>query len=173
MKKYILIGLLAISLNAKVVDKVIASVEGEPITSYEVQTFAKQNNFPKDKALGILIQEKLIESEIKKRGISVDDFEIEDELEKMAKQNGMDLFQFKNILAQRGELEKVKKQIKNNLLKRKLFNQIVQAKLNITPDDLKDYYKKHINEFTVFNSIQVVKYTANNPEILKKVKIIL
>ncbi|GAX86761.1 conserved hypothetical protein [Lebetimonas natsushimae] len=170
MKKYILIGLLTFSLNAKVVDKVIANVEGEPITSYELQNFSKQNNLPKDKALSILIQEKLIDSEIKKRGISVDEFEIENELENVAKQNGMDLFQFKNILAGRGELEKVKKQIKNNLLKRKLFNQIVQAKLKINPDSLKDYYKKHIDEFNVFDSIQVIKYTSNNPEILKKIK---
>jgi peptidyl-prolyl cis-trans isomerase SurA len=170
MKKYILIGLLALGLNARIVDKVIASVEGEPITSYELQNFSKQNNISRDKVLGILIEKKLIDSEIKKRGINVDDFEIEDELEKVAKQNGMDLFQFKNILMQRGELDKVKQQIKQNLLKRKLFNQIIQAKLHINQDDLKKYYKKHINDFKVFDSVQVVKYTANNSEILKKVK---
>jgi peptidyl-prolyl cis-trans isomerase SurA len=156
MKKYVLIGLLTLSLNAKIVDKVVASVEGEPVTSYELQTFSKQNHLPKDEALKILIQQKLIESEIKKRGINVDDFEIENELEKIAKRNGMDLFQFKNILMQRGELEKVKKQIKDNLLKKKLFEQIVQSKLNITPEDVKNYYNKHKEEFSTFKSIQVI-----------------
>jgi peptidyl-prolyl cis-trans isomerase SurA len=170
MKKYILIGLLTLSLNAKTVDKVVASVEGEPITSYELQTFSKQNHLSEDKALKILIQQKLIDSEIKKRGISVDDFEIEEEMEKIAKRNGMDLFQFKNILMQRGELKKLKNQIRNNLLKRKLFNQIIQTKLKITPEDLKEYYNKHKDEFSVFKSIQVIKYTSNNPEILKKIK---
>jgi len=170
MRKYILIGLLAISLNAKIVDKVIASVEGEPITSYELQTFAKKNHISTNEALNILIDQKLIDSEIKKRGISVDDFEIENEMEKIAKQNGMDLFEFKNYLAQRGELKKLKRQIKNNLLRKKLFDQIIQTKLKITPNDLKEYYKNHIKDFTVFKSIQVIKYSANNPAILKKIE---
>jgi peptidyl-prolyl cis-trans isomerase SurA len=170
VKKYILLGLLVFSLNAEIVDKTVASVEGIPITSYELMKFSKQNHIPENKALKILIQEKLIESEIKKRGIGVDDFEIEEELEKIAKRNGMNLFQFKNILSQRGELEKLKKQIKNTILKRKLFREIVQTKLKITPEDLKDYYNQHLDEFSVFDSIQVIKYSSNNPEILKKVK---
>jgi len=170
MKRYILIGLLAFNLNAKIVDKVIANVEGKPITSYELQIFAKQNNISESKALNILIDQKLIDSEIKKRGISVDDFEVENEMEKIAKQNGMDLFEFKNILAQKGELKKLKNQVKKNLLKRKLFDQIIQTKLNITSNDLKEYYKKHKSDFTIFNTIQVIKYSANNPAILNKIK---
>ena len=169
MKK-LLIFFLFLSLHAKIVDKVIANVEGEPITSYELQTFSTQNHISPKQALNILIEQKLIDSEIKKRGISVDDFEIENELEKIAKQNGMNLFEFKNILMQKGELEKLKKQIKNNLLKKKLFAQIVQTKLKITPDEIKKYYNNHKNEFSIFNSIQVVKYESNNPELLKQVK---
>jgi peptidyl-prolyl cis-trans isomerase SurA len=170
MKKYLLIALLIMGLNAKTVDKVIANVEGEPITSYELNSFAKNSNLSKEKALSVLIDQKLIESEIKKRGINVDDFEIENEMEKIAKQNGMDLFQFKNILTQKGELEKLRKQIKNNLLKRKLFEQIIQTKLRIAPSEITDYYKNHKKDFTIFDSIQVIKYSANNPELLKKIK---
>jgi peptidyl-prolyl cis-trans isomerase SurA len=112
MKKLFIIVFLILGLNAKIVDKVVASVEGIPITSYEIEKFSKENNIPKNRALNILIEEKLIQNEIKKRGIDVDDFEVEEEMEKLAKQNGMDLFQFKNILMQRGELEKLKKKIK-------------------------------------------------------------
>ncbi|AZV47471.1 hypothetical protein C3L23_09400 [Nautilia sp. PV-1] len=170
MKKLLFTLGLVILLNAQVIDKIIATVNNIPITSYEVDTTAKKMNISKQKALNYLLDQKLIQSEIKKRGIEVDDFEVENAMEKIAKQNGLSLFEFKNILMQKGELDKVKKQIKQNLLKEKLFDQIVQTKLNISDDEIKNYYKNHKNDFKVFNTVQVTKYSANNKEILNKIK---
>ncbi len=168
MKKFILGLLVCISLQAKIVDKVVASVNNEPITSYDIEKVSKTMHLDKNKALNYLIDQKLIESEIKKRGIEVDDFEINQAMQKIAKRNNLSLFEFKNILAQKGELAKFKKQLKENLLKQKLFSQIVNAKLQITPDELKNYYNSHKNEFSIFKTIQVTKYSSNNPQILKK-----
>ena len=167
MKKF-LIFLLFLSLDAKIVDKIVAVVGNTPITSYDVETLSKKLNIPKNKALNILIDKKIIENEIKKRGISVEDYEVEDALENIAKRNNLTLFEFKNILAQRGELESFKERVKENLLKQKLFNEIVNSKLKISPDEIKNYYENHKNEFSVFKTIQVTKYEANNPEILKR-----
>jgi len=167
MKKLIFVFLISLSF-AKIVDKVVASVNGEPITSYDIQETAKELHIPSNKALNYLIDQKIINSEIKKRGISVDDYEINDAMEKIAKRNNLTLFEFKNILMQRGEYEKFKEKIKKNLLKQKLFASIVNAKLKITPKEIKNYYDTHKGEFSIFDTIQVVKYTSNNPESLKK-----
>lgn len=167
MKKLI-IFFLFLSLNAKIVDKIVAVVGNIPITSYEVETLSQNMNIPKNKALNLLIDKKIIENEIKKRGIEVDDYEIDDELEKIAKRNNLTLFEFRNILVQRGILDKVRKQIKENLLKQKLFAQIVNSKLTVSDIEVKNYYENHKDEFSVFKTIQVVKYEANNPEILKQ-----
>ena len=168
MKKLLIFSLLILSLNAKIVDRVIASVNGEPITSYDIEMTSKKLNIPSNKALNYLIDQKLIESEIKKRGISVDDFEIDEAMEKIAKRNNLTLFEFKNILMQRGELNKFRENLKNNLLKQKLFASIVNSKLKITPEEIKNYYKTHKDEFSIFDTIQVVKYSSKNPQSLKK-----
>ena len=167
MKKF-LIFLLFLSLHAKIVDKIVAVVGNIPITSYDVETLSKKLNIPRNQALNILIDKSIIKNEIKKRGIEVEDYEVEDAMEKIAKRNNLTLFEFKNILAQRGELDKLKKQIKENLLKEKLFSRIVNSKLKISPDEIKNYYENHKDEFSVFKTIQVTKYEANNPEILKR-----
>ena len=167
MKK-ILIFLLFFFLHAKIVDEIVAVVGNSPITSYDVETLSKNLNIPKNKALNILIDKKIIENEIKKRGISVEDYEIEEAMENIAKRNNLTLFEFKNILAQRGELELFRKKLKENLLKQKLFNEIVNSKLKISPQEVKNYYETHKDEFSVFKTIQVTKYEANNPEILKR-----
>jgi len=167
MKKLFISIILMFSLNAKIVDKVIASVNSEPITSFDVQTIINNTNLNEKQALNYLIDQKIIDSEIKKRGINVDDYEIEEAMGKIAKRNNLSLFEFKNILMQRGEFEKLREQIKQNILKQKLFSQIVNAKLQITPEEIKTYYNAHKNEFSVFDTVQVTKYIANNPEILK------
>ncbi len=167
MKKLFLAFLFVFSLNAKIVDKVVASVNGEPITSYDIQITSKLLNIPSNKTLNYLIDQKLIESEIKKRDINVDDFEVDEAMDKIAKRNNLTLFEFKNILIQRGDYKKFRNKIKQNLLKQKLFASIVNAKLKITPEEIKNYYNSHKNEFSIFDTIQVVKYSSKNPEILK------
>ncbi len=169
MKK-IFLSLVIVLLNAEVIDKIIATINNIPITSYDLEKTEKKLNLPKDKALNYLLDQKLIDYEIKKLGIDVDDFELDNAMEKIAKQNGLSLFEFKNILLERGQFDAFKKQLKDNLLKQKLFDQIVQTKLKITPDEIKNYYNNHKNEFQIFNTIQVTKYSANNRQLLLNIK---
>jgi len=170
MKKFFVFLFLVNVLFGEVIDKIVATVNGLPITSYEVSKLSSQANIPPQKALSLLIDQKLIESEIKKHNINVDDFELENTMEKIARQNGLSLFEFKNILVQKGEFNQFKENLKKDLLKKKLFDQIVQTKLNITPQELKNYYEQNKDDFKVFNTIDVVKYTANDKQILQKIK---
>jgi len=169
MKKILLFLIIFLVLDAKIVDKIVAVVNNEPITLYDLKTTMNKTHLDKKRALNFLIDQKIIESEIKKRGISVDDYEIEEAMSKIANKNNMSLFEFKNILMQRGELKQFKEKLKQNLLREKLFSQIVNSKLKITPEEVKSYYETHKNEFSTFDTIQVTKYSANNPEILKNV----
>lgn len=171
MKKFFLALFVIASLNGKILDKVIASVNNLPITSYDLQNFMQQHNI-KDKnvALNQLVDQKVVESQIKSLGIDVEDYEIEDFLSKIAHKNGMNLFEFKTILTQRGELKKLKAQIKQNLLRKKLYDAIIGNKLKIDDVLAKEYYKSHKDDFSVFKSVQVTKYSANNPQALKLVQ---
>ena len=170
MKKILMYIGLIIFLNAEVLDKIVATINDIPITSYEVEKLSKQLNIDKNRALNILLDQKLIESEIKKRGISVDNFELESALESIAKRNGFNLLEFKNILMQRGDYEKLINQIKNDLLKKKLFDEIIQTKLKIDDNEIKNYYENNKDEFKVFEKIEVIKYSANNRSLLEKIK---
>jgi len=168
--RFLLALLFVVSLYAKVLDKVIATVNGLPITTYDVYKTSQKLKLSPNEALKVLIDDKLIRSEIKKRGINVDDFEIENAIDKIAKQNGLDTYEFKNILMQKGEYKTFIKNLRMNLLKRKLFDQIVQTKLHVDDEELSKYYEKHKNEFKIFKTIQVTKYIANNKALLNQVK---
>jgi len=170
MKKLLIAAVFSLLIHAQVLDKIVASINNEPITSYEVEKTSEQLNVSKKQALQILMDKKLIESEIKKRGIDVDDFELQNAMEKIANQNGLTLLEFKNILMQKSQYKQFVNDLKENLLKQKLFNQIVQTKLHVDDKEIENYYKEHKNEFTVFKTIQVTKYSANNRQLLNNVK---
>jgi deoxyribodipyrimidine photolyase len=123
-----------------------------------------------NQALNYLIDRKLLKEELQKRGIEVDDFDLQQAMEKIANKNGMTLFEFKRVLEERGELKKFISKLKENLKKQKLFAQIINSQLKVSPEEIKTYYNTHKNEFSIFKTIQVTKYSSNNPQALEKIK---
>jgi len=170
MKKFILILIFLNFVNAKIVDRVVAVVNGEPITSYDITKTFKSLNISPREALNILIEQKIIENEIKRRGIEVDDFDIENAIEKIAKQNGMSVFEFKNYLKERGEYNNFLKNLKKDIQKQKLFAQIVNSKLKVSNKELKNFYDQNKEKFTTFKQIEVIEYISQNPDELKHIK---
>jgi FKBP-type peptidyl-prolyl cis-trans isomerase (trigger factor) len=157
---------LVISLYAKVVDKIEILVNNIPITSYDIQQVESKLNMDKNKAISYLIDQAILKSAIKEKGIYVDDFDIDNEMEKIAKKNGMSLFNFKNYLLQKGQLEQLKQQIKLKLQKDKL---LAALNVKVTREDVENYYKSHKNEYMLPKKIEATQYSAQNRDDLLQV----
>ncbi len=166
MKIVLTLLLLFFSLQAKVIDKIAIVVNDIPITTYDIEKMTKQT---KDKNIAIetLINKALIKSAIKEKGIYVDDFDVENKMEEIAKRNHMSLFDFKTMLIKKGELDSLKEQIKKQLEINKLISYYNKR---VTRDDIQNYYDSHKNEFIVAQKIDATVYSSNNPNILKQVK---
>jgi peptidyl-prolyl cis-trans isomerase SurA len=164
--KIILTLLLFLSLQAKVIDKIAIVVNDVPITTYDIEKMTQKT---KDKNIAIetLINNALIKSAIKEKGIYIDDFDVENKMEEIAKKNNMTLFDFKTLLMQKGELDSLKKQIKRQLEITKLISYYNKR---VSRDDIQNYYDLHKDEFIVPQKIDTTVYSSNNPNTLKKVK---
>jgi hypothetical protein len=162
MMKKILIVLLVLSgfLKAEVVNKIIVVVNDEPITSYDLKTAMHKTKLAKSAAIEYLISEALINSEIKKRNIVVDNYEVDSRLELIAKQNGITLYKLKQYLLSNGTLDDFIEKINKDLQKQKLFDALSYSKISIDEKDIKEYYESHISDFTQFNIASVTKYTS-------------
>src|SRR5580700_11228632 len=110
-------------------DRVVASVDGDPITVHDLKTFAAINkvtlsdpgdmNSPETKSiLKGVISERLLESEVKKYKDQIDDRQIDEYISNFEQSNG-------------------------------LTDAQVRAKVNISPDEVKAYYDAHPEEFSV------------------------
>ena len=169
MKNLVLSLFLVFSLYAKVIDKIAIVVNNEPITSYDIASTQKKLNITKKEAINYLINQALLKSAIKERGIYVDDFDIDNAMQKIAARNGMSLFNFKDYLLKQGRLESFKRNLKSDLEKQKLLKTL---SIRITPDDIKKYYENHKEEFMLPSKIDTTIYSSNDKnsliEVIKK-----
>ena len=155
---------VASALEAKVVNKTVATVDGEVIlmSTYErrakpvIEEYGKVLTGPdkeikikelKEKILEQMIDEKILINEAKRNKIKVNSKEIQDGMGEIRKRFGTEE-EYNRELANQGlSEEKFKEQVKEQLMVIKLIDQEVKAKV-ISPTDgeIEDFYKQNESE---------------------------
>ena len=158
------------SLQATIIDGIVALVNKEPITLYDIQKYATRFNLSKQEALDILIRQKLEESEIKKLDIAVDDFEVDQYIENIATKNGMSPFEFSNTLRSKNiSPDEYKEDLRNKLKRDKLYRKILSSKTLVGDGELKAYYDANLHEFSQASAFNVAIYSSQNQQALEQI----
>ncbi len=158
MKFFVFVVLVLFSdilFSKEIVDKVVASVNAEIVLLSDFKNMQNRlkkqgaidetlllgeslDSLKKDKKsqLNFLIREKLVESEIKRLGMSSSDEQINAELSQMAKKNHMSAVEFANYIASQGfKLEEYKEILKARSERQAFFEKEIVSKLRITDED--------------------------------------
>jgi parvulin-like peptidyl-prolyl isomerase len=170
MKKFfLLVGFFLflygpISLSEAVVDRVVAVVNQEIITLSEVEKWInplKEEIVTTDrlerrervqeicrKVLEKLIEEKLVDQEVKKSGIKVSSKEVEATLEEVKRRNAATQEDLEKALAADGlTLEAYKKQIEKGLQRQKLINWSVKVETKAGEKEVREFYQKNMDRY--------------------------
>ncbi len=160
---FLLILTLAPSANcrAELVDRVVAVVNDDVITSSEVNDEGKMffqkitDQAPADEVastlrraredvLNSLIDKKLIAQEAAKQKLTVSDEEIKAAVKQMSDNNNMTVEEFLLQVRSTGMTEAVyHDNLRNQILQSKLLNYEVRSKIIISDDEVLDYYDTH------------------------------
>ena len=163
------------SLQAKTVDRIIAIVNSDVLLSSEVDAYKKKlkdsglvdeillNLRDRKKLISDrnalvehMIDERVLDSEVKRQGLEVTIERIEQEIRKIAKDNGITRNQLKAALQQRGvSFSDYQDFIRTTLQRKSLVDQEVISKVKISDDDITSYY---ISKKGAKNS-QIFEYT--------------
>ena len=172
MKKLLLLLILCfISLSAQVIDAVAIDVEGQAITTLEIQAVQQQFKMSKEAAIEMLIRDRLEKAAIEDAGITVSDDEVQQKINAIATSKNMTLSQMKNLLQKRGlTWEDYLKKIKLDIQKEHFFQEHILSTIDRPSDaELKTYYNTHRDEFSSApTQMSLVAYTSNSPEKLKE-----
>jgi peptidyl-prolyl cis-trans isomerase SurA len=147
--------------SKELVDKIVASVSSDVLLLSEVKSFSARVDRPgsvddtlllgtsldtlkKNKAeqLNYLLREKILDSEIKRLGLSASDSQVEGELAQMAKRNHLGTAEFGDYLKTQGyTLDEYKAILKSRIERQSFYEREIISKLRITDEDALSYYQ--------------------------------
>jgi peptidyl-prolyl cis-trans isomerase SurA len=143
------------------VDRVVASVDGDPITAHDVQAFSVAmghpvntddiaNNPDAKLMLKELIAAKLFQNEAQKYSDKIDDAQVDHYADQLRQDRHMTPEQFKAAIAQSGmSMHDFRKHAREELEKAMMIQQQVRDRVDISNADIKDFYDQHQDDFTV------------------------
>ncbi|GJL78127.1 MAG: hypothetical protein NPINA01_11160 [Nitrospinaceae bacterium] len=155
--------LVAHPVSARVVDRVVAKVNGEIITQSSVEervavavqqlnASGNPSEFTEkdiiEKTLNAIIEEKLQLQEAKKSGLEVDDESVENAFKDIQKRNNITAEQMQAMLEQEGRsMEQYKEVIRDQILVTKVVQFHMGKSGSVTKKQIKKYYFENQKEF--------------------------
>jgi len=154
----------AVSGRAEVVNRIIATVDGDPITVHEVELYRAAaasapngaNDMTESQALEALITDKLLEKEVHDKKIEVKSEDIDHYVDQVKARNRINDYRFEAALAAQGmTLERYRERIKIELQKSQLVNKEIRGRVSVPPDQIERYYESNREEFRTGERVTV------------------
>ncbi len=157
---------LPAAIPAEVVDRIVALVNDDPITLSELEETGKsyfeevkKTTLPadrpaemqkaRDQILERLIENKLLEQEIRERKIAISDRDVDNAIEDIMTSNKLTENELKTVLAKEGmTFSAYRQKLRDDLGKMRLLNREIKSKIVIQDEDLRTYYQNHLQQFT-------------------------
>lgn len=159
-----------IPLETGVVDKVIASLDGEPVTLSDLRQYvhgsgdphAEQNLDQHDymmKALHEYLLGKMLEKESANLKITISDDEVKAYIEEIKRQNNVDEAGFENILKEKGlTLESYSAQVHQDILRSRVVHKLMRAKITVSSEDINRYFEDHPDRKPTAGTVRLHQY---------------
>ncbi len=172
--------LLAVTpVTAKTLSKIAAVVNDEMISTFQLdkavvaalaqnpnknQLTPAQFDQMKVQILNRMINDKLLEQRTKELGLKVSDPELNSAIEDVQRKNGLTAETLEKALTAQGlTMSGYRDKIKKEILRYKLLSREVNYKVLVTSSEVRDYFDKHIDEYTVEPKIQVNRISFKIP----------
>jgi len=172
MKKILpLLLFTLICAQAQVIDAIAIDVEGEPITTLEIQAVQQKMNMSKQAAVEALIKDRLEVATLKKANIQIDPADVQAKVQAIAQARGMTQDQMKSVLASKGlTWDAYISQLTNEMKKERFFKEHIAS--SITPpseSELETYYNTHKAQFSSApTQMSLIAYASQSSQNLKE-----
>lgn len=175
------------SVQAQLVNRIVAVVNGEIITLHDLNQEITTNTFSKEKSLEegnskqqdplkrefleSMINDILLVNEAQRLQMQVSDVEVENRIQQIIKRQDVSQEQLEKILKKQNmSMDDFKKQIRENILKKRLLNSMVTQKVVVTNEEIRQYYNEHSNIYEEPKSFHLKLMALGDRERLRQVR---
>ena len=159
-------------VRGEIVDKILATVDGEPITLHELDKYAHSTirgrqvgTADQSALLDALITDRIIQREVSDRGIIVRDEDVDRYIGAIKQRNNLDDEKLQAALANQGvSYDAYRAQIREEIERDQLINRDIRGKVNVTPEEVQRYYDAHLSEYSTPERVQVAHILLRLPQ---------
>ncbi len=169
---------------AKILDKIVAIVNGEIITLYDLKKEIKRTSISRGVKINLndpdilkgflseMINKVLLREEADRLKIKVSKYEIENSIKQLIKSSGLTEDEFKKNLEKQGlTLKDIKKSMEDDIKINRLISYMVRSKIVVTDEDVTKYIKEHNIDLSKKKKVYIVLFQSNNRDALEHIKI--
>ncbi|MEA3466324.1 MAG: SurA N-terminal domain-containing protein [Thermodesulfobacteriota bacterium] len=150
----LMLGLMSAPVAAKTLSKIAAVVNDDIITTRQLEqrladTSGKLNRAVQQRqVLDVMISELLMQQRAQEIGLEVTDGDIEKAISDVEAQNNISRDQLEQALISQGlTMTRYRAQLTNQILRYKLMGREVQSKVDITRQEVRNYYQQHLDDY--------------------------
>lgn len=173
----VLLGMVV--ARAEVVNRIVATVDGEPITAHEVDQFTKERPDmagTRQAALEALITERVLEREADAQGIHARDEDVDSYIQQVKERGQMDQARFESAMSERGfTAESYRARVKADIEKTQLVQKEIRGRVTVSPEEIKRYYEAHQEDYRLSDQITVrdiyFPFTSADAEAVEQTRI--
>ncbi|MCK5311360.1 MAG: SurA N-terminal domain-containing protein [Desulfobacteraceae bacterium] len=178
--------------RSEVIDKIVAVVNEDIITLVELNKAIKPYLVEVEKTaysetkkgqiinklqtdmLNKLIEFKLTEQEAERLNIKVSDKELKASVERFLETKNINEEELKKaLLKEKMTYEEYESEMRSQILRPKLINRVIRAKVVITNEEIKEYYEEHEKEYIGVSKYHLRNVLADGEEEIEKIKSLL
>jgi parvulin-like peptidyl-prolyl isomerase len=173
MKKFLLLLFLAITTTqAEIIDAIAIDVDGEPITTLEIQAVQEKLNMSKRAAIEALIKDRLEKGAIEKANIEISPSEVDAKIQQIAQARGLSKAQMMSALSKNGlTWEAYREQLSLEMKKEQFFKRNIASSISRpSEDELRVYYETNRDKFSseAITQMSLIVYASNSSKKLQE-----
>jgi parvulin-like peptidyl-prolyl isomerase len=153
----VVVGVVA--ARAEVVNRIVATIDGEPITAFEVGRYRAQlGDHPAtdQQILDAIVTERLLEKEAAARGIKSSPEEVEAYIKEIKQRGQLDDAAFNAALEGQGLTpEAYRERVAKELVKTQLVAREIRGRVSVSDEDVERYYEAHREEYRTGGGVTV------------------
>ncbi|MFW5970906.1 MAG: SurA N-terminal domain-containing protein [Desulfovermiculus sp.] len=159
----VFICLLAGVGSAKLVNRIVAVVNGEAITLHDLKKEVEQGgsnvnqmnsediNKSEDmqsQVLEAMINDTLLEQEAERFEIQVSDEEVQGQIDQIQQENGLSQAEFEQAVKDQGmSMDEYRQALREEIKKRKLLSNMVHQKVVVADDEVQEFYQQNQEDY--------------------------
>ncbi len=175
---------LTAPISAEIVNRIAAIVDDEVITVHEVQTKSRQivnaylsqadEESPEQRqqrirqlhkeTLRALIEQKLLEREVARLGIPVEEQDVDNQIQSILSANHMTREELNQTLLREGKtMKEFRDQIRNRILTEQYVGIRMKDRVKVTEEEARSYYQLHLDEYIADIKVSLAEIRFNLP----------